>query len=338
MEGKPTATLVGSFKAPDWLYLSPNRAAALNHATMIVLYAQLRAGIQLKVDGEFARFDPTHPKTNGMIEYFLSRMGGVSSTASAAQCRAFRKRPGMEFRDGPPGVVTGELDAGTLDLGFACQKSVMLAQGPLKFCLTRAHMLAATAVDRHYGDKQKLAMALAGVLAEQVSHLTSAVVQVDEANITGHPEDGPWAAEAMNVILDAVPKSAKAAVHLCFGNYGGQRIQSGTWKALIPYINALRADHVVLECACFPDEVLLPLADIDPRIGLGIGVIDVKDLRIESPEAVARNIERMAKIVGRDRITCVHPDCGFWMLPEEIAFGKMESLVKGRNLVYAAAA
>ena len=52
------------------------------------------------------------------------------------------------------------------------------------------------------------------------------MIQVDEANLPGSPEEWEWAAEAMNRVLDAVPKTAKAAVHLCFGNYGGQTIQA----------------------------------------------------------------------------------------------------------------
>jgi 5-methyltetrahydropteroyltriglutamate--homocysteine methyltransferase len=52
-------------------------------------------------------------------------------------------------------------------------------------------------------------------------------VQIDEANLPGHPEEWEWAASAMNRVLDAVPSTP--AVHLCFGNYGGQSVQSGTW-------------------------------------------------------------------------------------------------------------
>ena len=81
-------------------------------------------------------------------------------------------------------------------------------------------------------------------LAEQVKHLDADVVQVDEANLPGHPDEWQWAAAAINKVLRAVPPKAKAAVHLCFGNYGGQSIQKGTWAKLMGYLNALKADHV----------------------------------------------------------------------------------------------
>ena len=34
-----------------------------------------RTGIDLPTDGELYRFDVNHPDTNGMSEYFISRMG-----------------------------------------------------------------------------------------------------------------------------------------------------------------------------------------------------------------------------------------------------------------------
>ena len=99
-------------------------------------------------------------------------------------------------------------------------------------------------------------------------------------------------AKAINRVLDAVPKKAKAAVHLCFGNYGGQSIQKGGWKSLISYLNALHVDHVVMECAHRPEEELQVFRDLDPKIGFGLGVIepvnDIDDLaQASSPELMA---------------------------------------------------
>ena len=74
-----------------------------------------------------------------------------------------------------------------------------------------------------------LAMAIADALAEQVRHLDADVVQIDEANLPGSPDEWRWAAAAINRVLDAVKTTP--AVHLCFGNYGGQTIQKGDMGA-----------------------------------------------------------------------------------------------------------
>ena len=100
------------------------------------------------------------------------------------------------------------------------------------------------------------------------------MVQIDEANIPGSPDEWQWAAAAMNRVLDAVKTTP--AVHLCFGNYGGQTIQKGEWGKLIDYLNALHVDHIVMETAHRPPEELAVFRDLRPEIGFGLGVIDVK--------------------------------------------------------------
>ena len=326
---KIKTTTVGSYPIPDWLVALPSEQALLD-ATRVVISTQEEAGIDVVCDGELYRFDINHPETNGMIEYFVKPMSGISQGIEFAELMKFRELPGMKFRTRPPGMVTGPLGSGSLDLPIACERAKAMARKPFKFTLTGPHMLAKTLINRHYKDRRELALAIANVLAEQVSHLDADIVQLDEANLPGHPEEWSWAAESINVVLDAV--KTKAAVHLCFGNYGGQSIQKGSWKNLIDYLNALHVDHIVMECAHRPADELAFFRELRPEIGFGLGVIDVKATEIETPEVVARSIERAEKTLGPGRVKYVHPDCGFWMLKRTIADGKMRALVRGRDL------
>jgi 5-methyltetrahydropteroyltriglutamate--homocysteine methyltransferase len=173
-------------------------------------------------------------------------------------------------------------------------------------------------------------MAIADVLAEQVKHIDAEVIQVDEANLPGSPEEWEWAAEAMNRVLDAIPTTP--AVHLCFGNYGGQTIQHGGWGQLINYLNELHADHIVMENAHRPAEELAVFKELRPEIGFGLGVVDIKQTVIESADLIARAIEHADKVLGVGRVKYIHPDCGFWMLKRGIADGKIRALVLGRDL------
>jgi 5-methyltetrahydropteroyltriglutamate--homocysteine methyltransferase len=175
-----------------------------------------------------------------------------------------------------------------------------------------------------------VAFDLARILAAQVAHVPADVVQVDEANLPGHPDDGPWAAEAINLVLDAA--RGEKGVHLCFGNYGGQSVQRGDWQRLLPFFNALHCDHLILEFARRGYAELDLFRDLRPGIALGVGVIDIKDNEIETPDEVARRIELALKVLGPERVRWVHPDCGFWMLPRNVADGKMRSLAAGRDL------
>src|SRR5215472_5529567 len=194
----------------------------------------------------------------------------------------------MGFRNKPAGVVVSQVGEGGLNLKADCAKAAAVAGGPFK--------LARTLVDQHYGDFENLTMAIARVMAFQLSNLDCACVQVDEANITGNPGDSALAARAINTMLDVV-KSEKA-VHLCFGNYGGQTIQKGEWRSLVQFLNCLRVDHLVLELACRPEEDLDALKDVDPKIKLGIGVIEVKVNHVETPDEIAARIEIAEKRLG----------------------------------------
>ena len=320
---------VGSYPTPAWLTAMPSRPA-LRDALLVVLKTQELAGLDVVGDGELARFDVNHPDTNGMIEFFIRPLGGVATDLTPEERAAFRQQPGMGFRKRPAGVVRERLGTGTLDLPTSFSLLPSLTGRPLKFTVTSPYMLAKTLLDRHYGDLRALCADLAAMLADQVREIDAAVIQVDEANLTGHPEDRGWAHEPINTVLDAA--SGNTAVHLCFGNYGGSTIQHGTWRDLLPFLNALHADHLLLEFARRGYDELDVLRDLRPQITLGVGVIDIKDNEAETPEIVADRIQRAAGVLGPDRIRWVHPDCGFWMLPRSVADRKMASLVRGRDL------
>ncbi|OGG46320.1 MAG: methionine synthase [Candidatus Handelsmanbacteria bacterium RIFCSPLOWO2_12_FULL_64_10] len=322
-------TVVGSYPVPDWLRAYPTKQSLID-ATMVVLKTQEEAGIDVVADGELYRFDVNHPETNGMIDYFIRPMSGITSEVSRETLEAFRRESGLAYRAEPAGVVEGPVGEGMLNLPRAYALVRPLTRARLKFTVTGPHMLSKVLMDRHYGDRARLADAIAEVLARQVAEIDADVVQVDEANIPGHPEEADWAAAAINRVLDAV--KGEKAVHVCFGNYGGQTVQRGAWEALIPFLSALRADHLVLEFKRWGIEHAACLKDLPGGIGVGLGVVDIKDNRVETAEEIARDIERAGRLVGKGRVRYIHPDCGFWMLQRGVADRKIAALAKGRDL------
>ncbi len=236
----------------------------------------------------------------------------------------------MKFRRKAAGVVEGPLAEGSLNLLADCELAASVAGGPFKFTVTSPYMLARTLLDNQYRDFESLLMAIAGVLAQQVAGLPCDCLQIDEANIPGNSADAPLAANAINCVLDAF--QGRRAAHLCFGNYGGQTIQKGEWRALVGFLNRLHVDHLVLEMAHRPPEDLEPLKEVKPEIAIGIGVIDVKVNHVETPVEIAHAIERAERVLGPGRIGWIHPDCGFWMLKRSVADRKIAGLAKGRDL------
>jgi 5-methyltetrahydropteroyltriglutamate--homocysteine methyltransferase len=66
---------------------------------------------------------------------------------------------------------------------------------------------------------------------------------------------------------------------------------------------------------------------------VAVGLIDVKNYYLETPEDVAERIDRLlATQAAPERLTIV-PDCGFSQTARWAAVAKLRSMVAGRDLV-----
>ena len=128
--------MVGSYPVPDWLAALPTEQALVD-ATRVVLHTQEQAGIDLVCDGELYRFDVNHPDTNGMIEYFIRPMAGVSAVVGRSVGEEFQRHSPMGFRRKPAGVVVGPLGEGSLTLVADCQRAADVAGGAFKATASR---------------------------------------------------------------------------------------------------------------------------------------------------------------------------------------------------------
>src|SRR5579872_1188094 len=102
-------TVVGSYPIPAWLAALPS-SPALQDAILVAVRTQELAGIDVVSDGELTRFNVNHPETNGMIEYFVTPLGGISTAFSRSDIETFRALPGMKFRTQPAAVVHAPLE------------------------------------------------------------------------------------------------------------------------------------------------------------------------------------------------------------------------------------
>ena len=325
-----TTTVVGSYPIPEWLRRCSDEEA-LDDALTVVMDAQRRAGVELISDGELGRWDLQRRAPGGMVERFVRPLEGVRTELTRRQLAAWRSSGELAYRRAPPGVVVGPLGDGRLDLRRDWELARARTTAPLKFTVSSPYLIAKTVADVHYGDLESLALAFAELLAGQLAGIDAAVVQVDEPNLPGSPEDAALAAAAVNRVLAGVEPGVQRAVHLCFGNYGGQMIQRGDYGRLLGFMNALQCHHLVLETTRRSAAELALLREVRDDLRLGLGVIDVKDLQIEPPDLVARRIEALARTVGAERIGYLHPDCGLRVLPRTVADGKLRALVAGRD-------
>ena len=82
-------------------------------------------GIDLPTDGELYRFDPNHPDTNGMIDYFIRPLSGIRAEVGRQEWHEFRQiAKRCLFRAKPAGVVEKALGEGSLNLVSDCERAV----------------------------------------------------------------------------------------------------------------------------------------------------------------------------------------------------------------------
>src|SRR5262249_586987 len=104
-------TVVGSYPVPSWLSGNSSRLV-LRDAVMVVLKTQELAGLDLITDGELSRFDPSHPETNGMVDYFVGQMEGIRKRFSMAELQRFYHDRALAPGGLPAGMVIGKVEEG----------------------------------------------------------------------------------------------------------------------------------------------------------------------------------------------------------------------------------
>ena len=246
---KMKTTVIGSYPIPEWLKSCPNEETLID-ATTVVIQTQLRIGIDVISDGELSRWNLENNMPNGMAERFVAPMSGIRTDLSRSELEEFRTRSDIAYRQKPAGIVTEALGEGVLNLEHDWSRIQHLTKNPFKFTATSPYMLAKVVSNTHYASLTDLAFAFADILANQLAHIDAAVIQIDEPNLTGCPEDSHIASQAINRVLEAV--DSEKNIHLCFGNYHGQTIQNSSYKYLISFMNQLDCDCLVLELARRP--------------------------------------------------------------------------------------
>ncbi len=311
----PTS-VIGSYPRPKWLRdaIKAFRAGrlkekhlreAFDDAVIAVLRDQEVAGIDIPSDGEMRRDE--------MVEYFAERIEGFKFYGPIRVWgnNYFRKPAVVGPLRRPKPMVLNEF----LFLRRHARAKVV------KVTITGPYTIADWSFNEYYGSKEDLAFELAKIINAEIKELEEAgatYVQVDEPALTTHPREMEWAVQAVNEAIKGV--NIKVGLHVCYSDY----------RVLKPYFDELRVSQFALEFANRGFRDLRILKNLSKE--LGFGVIDVHNPRVESPEEVARAIEKVMKYVEPECLY-VNPDCGLKLLPREVAREKLKAMVEGVKLV-----
>ena len=329
-------TVAGSMPKPAWL-AEPNKlwpawrlagdelATAKDDAALIAIKLQEDAGIDIVGDGEQAR--------QHFVHGFLEAVDGID----------FDKRVEMGIRNDRykamcPTVV-GELKLRSRVHAREARLARAHTKRPLKFTLPGPMTIVDTVADAHYGDRVKMAMAIAALLNEEARGLAADgvdVIQFDEPAFNVYMDAAAgWGIEALHRAMEGV--DCTSAVHICYGygisaNIEWKATLGSEWRQYEKFFPALaksRIDQVSVECinSHVPMSVLKLLDGKDVLVG----VIDVATDKIETPEEVAAVIGQVMKYVPREKIV-PSTNCGMAPMHREVAEKKLEALGQGAAL------
>ena len=332
----PTS-LVGSYAQPDWLIDKKNLAGrfpprvrakelwwvapewleqAQDDATLLAIRAQEKAGLDIVTDGEMRRESYSNRFATALEGVDIDNPGtaldrsGHPNPVPRVVGRVRRKHP-VEVRD------VQFLRANT------DRKIKMTVPGPFT--------MSQQAQNDFYEDEAEMAMDYAQAVNEEINDLFLAgadIVQVDEPYMQARPEKAR--AYGLKALTRALSGAwGPTAVHICFG-YAAIIHQRPSGYSFLAEFEGSPANFVSIETA--QSKLDCSVLEKLPSKKIILGVLDLSDMKIETPEIVAARIRRALPFVPAERLV-IAPDCGLKYLPPDVAFGKMKAMVEGAAIV-----
>ena len=150
-------------------------------------------------------------------------------------------------------------------------------------------------IDAYGGSREAAAMDYAKAVNAEIRDLFAAgadVVQIDEPYMQARPEEArAFGLKALNQALDGV--TGTTAVHICFG-YAAIIHARPSAYSFLPELAGCGCRQVSVETAQsnLDCSALLPLKDKK----IMLGVLDLADMQVESPELVAERVRRALQV------------------------------------------
>ena len=330
-------TVVGSYPQPNWLVdrallakgvprtrlrelwrvQDPWLQQAQDDATLLAIRDMERAGIDIITDGEMRR--------ESYSNHFATALEGVDNETPATivnnrgQKTAVPRVVGKIRRTKPVELRDMQFLRANTD-----RQSKITLPGPFT--------MGQQVKDEFYKDAEAMCMDYAAAVNEEARELVKAgadVIQLDEPWLRNNPEEAKrYAVKVINRALEGI--AVPTVVHLCFGYAAVVTGLKPTGYSFLPQLSDTIAQQISIESAQ-PKIDLGVLKDLAPKKVM-LGVIDLSDPEIETPQKIADRIRAGLKFVGPDKLLPA-PDCGMKYLPRATAFGKLKSMAEGAAIV-----
>jgi 5-methyltetrahydropteroyltriglutamate--homocysteine methyltransferase len=363
-------TTVGSWPRPNELLraqrlkrngqLSKEDFARLaDQAVLDVLHLQEEAGADIVTDGEQRRdnfYSFVAEKLTGVKMMTLAEMLDiVEDKASFEQILQTLDVPAYSISN--PTCVSKIERRNPLavdELRFLKQHTDKPVKIPLPgpYLLTRS-MYVQGVTREVYQTKEDLAEDVVRVLRDEVRELAQEgadFIQLDEPVLTelvftqgqtrtfmcaalaarkDPAEELEFAVSLINQVVEGL-EGVRTGLHICRGNWSQNEatLLRGSYHPLVQYLDWIKVQQLVLEYATERAGDLLNFQGKE----LGLGVVNPRTEKVESPEEITQSIEQAMKLYPRDKLF-LNPDCGFGTFSNrpvnksDIAFQKLKAIV-----------
>ncbi len=349
-------TMVGSYPRPHWYhqqllgrdvrvaFKEVRHEEAYHDATATVLRDQEEAGLDIVTDGQMS-YDDYVGVIGSFCWYMYERIGGFEPAREAHPSEGDRSNKTLELLHDWGGVInSGPVTHGPIRLVDLYQIAKQYTDKPIKVSVGAGPVnLAWHVYFEHYKDPQELCYALVPVFNAEMKALVEAgaqYLQLEDLGawlplFTGDEKDYDWIRDVIGKCCEGV--DAKIGWHFCFGNAWGNDILSSAfpegYQTVLPHFwDTPGIDQFVLDYANRDMAGIEFLATMPEHLELQAGVLDIRNMMIESPEQIADRIRLVLEHVPADRVT-LSTDCGMKPLPRMVAKMKLKALVEGANIV-----
>lgn len=286
----------------------PTRAARMDTAVAYIVALQEAAGIDVVSDGEWRRRSYIGVIAEIMDGFVRETRDGLSWHTVVRPMTA--RRPGL--------------------LGDEARFLVAHATRATKVALPSPYLLAQRMWDPErsreaYPTREAFMRALVPVLKRELQAVRAAgvtVAQLDDphlclladptvrAQLADPDAEAALCVDLLNEIIEGVD-GITTAVHLCRRNKGRQGwIGEGGYAPIVPFLRTLRVSQYVLEFTIPVAGDFAVLRELPDDRLIGLGCVDCRGDKIDSPETIAARVEQALRHVDRERVW-LNPDCGF---------------------------
>ncbi len=310
---------------PQWKAQGPELQQAKADATLLWIKVQEDAGLEVIGDGEQAR--------QHFVHGFVEQVEGIDFENKVKMGIRNNRYDAMVPQVVAPLRLKGRVHA------FEARLTRAHTTKKVKFTLPGPMTIVDTVADRFYGDKVKMAMAFAELLNQEALALQADgvdIIQFDEPAFNVYMEEAAdWGVKALERAAQGL--TCTTAVHICYGygieaNNNWKKTLGEEWRQyekVFPALAKSSIQQVSLEC--MHSHVPMELIQLLEGKDVMVGVIDVANPAIETPEEIADTIGRALQFVPKQHlIACTN--CGLAPMSREVAEAKLKALAEGARL------